>query len=532
MKKTALNLIDRRQSFAALEAETFDILIIGAGITGCGTAREAAVRGLRVALIDANDIGSGTSSRSSKLIHGGLRYLAQGDVGVVREAANERRALRHMAPHLAKKNPMVILARSKTSVTALRTAVWSYEKLGSVEKALRHEVWNAKRLHLEEPLVASENYAGAVVYPEYLTDDARLTMANARDAAGEGAVVVTYASADEMIQENGQIKGALVRDTLHGSEETARVRARVIVNSTGPWLDLVRRLEDRQAKELLQLTKGIHIVIPHDRLPITRTVTMIARDRRGIFAIPYGQIVYFGTTDTFYPKPEHWPEITREDIDYLIESMNRTFDIEPLEYKDIISIWAGIRPLLGQKGKKPSEISRRNEILEGPGGMLSVAGGKLTSYRSMAERLVDQCQVKLNQKPSPSNTSKSPLPGGDFTETLEQMQSRLVEFGLEPYEAERAIRLYGSEAKVVFAKGKGPEIEADYAVLKEGALTLEDYWVRRTSRARFDLDGGVSALEPAAKRMGELLNWSPEETTRQIEICKALREAELAVIRN
>ncbi|MBW2091315.1 MAG: hypothetical protein JRI34_04210, partial [Deltaproteobacteria bacterium] len=179
----------------------------------------------------------------------------------------------------------------------------------------------------------------------------------------------------------------------------------------------------------------------------------------------------------------------------------------------------------------PSEISRRNEIIKGPHGLLSVAGGKLTSYRSMAERLVDECQKKLNQKPSPSPTAKEPLPGGDFTGTLESLKSHLEKSGLDSYESERAAHLYGSEARDIFAKGKGPEVEAEFAVLNEGALTLEDYWVRRSSRAHFDLDGGMASLEPAARRMGELLNWSSEERSRQIEICKALREAEITVVR-
>ncbi len=530
MNTTALNFIDRRASFKALEAEEFDVLVIGAGITGCGTARDTAMRGLRVALIDANDIGSGTSSRSSKLIHGGLRYLAQGDIGVVREAANERRILRHLAPHLARTNPMVILARSKTALTALRAALWSYEKLGHVDKHEKHKVWDSERLRAEEPQIRAENYTGAIVYPEYLTDDARLTLGNARSAAGYGAVVVTYAICDEIIMENGRAAGAIVRSTLPGDEEAARVRARVIVNSAGPWLDLIRHMEDPQAKKILQLTKGIHLVIARERLPINRTITMTAQDRRGIFAIPNRDVVYIGTTDTFYPQAEYWPKISHEDVSYLLKSVSPSFNTAPLEDKDVIALWAGIRPLLGEEGKKPSEISRRNEIFKSPGGILSVAGGKLTSYRSMAARLADKCQAALGQKVRPSATAEEPLPGGEFTGTLESLRAELERLGLDSSESERAAYLYGSEARNIFAKGKGPEVEAEFAVLSEGALTLEDYWMRRSARAHFDLDGGMAALEPAAKRMGELLNWSPQEKDRQIEVCRARRAAEMAVL--
>jgi len=530
IKSTALDLRDRKASFAALEAETFDVLIIGAGITGCGIARDAAMRGLRTALIDANDIGSGTSSRSSKLIHGGLRYMAQGDLGVVHEAATERRILHRIAPHLALNNPMVVLARSKAALTGLRTAVWSYEKLGRVDKNERHEVWDKSRLRVEEPHVVADNYAGAVVYPEFLTDDMKLTLANARSASSYGAVVVTYAKAEEIIIEKGRITGSLVRGTLPGTDEAARVSARIVVNAAGPWVDAVRRLEDTGAKNKLQLTKGIHVAISRDRLPIKRTIVMGAQDRRGIFTVPRERFVYFGTTDTFYPKPEYWPDITPEDIAYLFDNAGPAFDTGPFKDEDIISLWAGIRPLLGEEGKKPSEISRRNEVIEGPAGLLSIAGGKLTAYRSMAERLVNKCEKQLGRRSNSSSTADEPLPGGDFAGTFNELQSRIERLGLSPYEAERAAQLYGSEALDIFAKGKGVIAEATHAVFNEGALTLEDYWVRRSARAHFDEDGGLASLKPAAERMGELLDWSDEERTRQIEACKTSRMTEMKAI--
>ncbi|NQU65485.1 MAG: FAD-dependent oxidoreductase, partial [SAR324 cluster bacterium] len=208
LKSTALNLTDRQQSFAELGAETFDVLIIGAGITGCGIARDAAMRGLRTVLIDAGDIAAGTSSRSSKLIHGGLRYLAQGQVSVVREAANERRTLRRIAPHLSQTTFMVIPTHSKKGTPGLRAAMWAYKKLGKVDRAERHQVWGLKRLQTEEPAVVSASCNGAVVYPEYLTDDTRLTLANARSAAAHGALVVTYAAVERLIMENGIVAGA------------------------------------------------------------------------------------------------------------------------------------------------------------------------------------------------------------------------------------------------------------------------------------------------------------------------------------
>jgi glycerol-3-phosphate dehydrogenase len=253
-------------------------------------------------------------------------------------------------------------------------------------------------------------------------------------------------------------------------------------------------------------------------------------DKRSIFAVPREGFVYLGTTDTFYPNPEYWPEITAEDVDYLLETAGRVLDVGPLRRDEIVALWSGLRPLLGAEGKKPSEISRRDEVMEGPGGVLSIAGGKLTSYRSMAERLVDQCEQRLGRKPKPPPTAEEPLPGGDFAGTFEDLQSQLENVGLTPHEAERATRLYGSEASGIFAQGNGVAAEATYAVLQEGALTLEDYWVRRSARCLFDEEGGLAALEPAAERMGELLHWSEAERAGQVAASRARRAADMKVL--
>jgi glycerol-3-phosphate dehydrogenase len=527
MGNTDLDFRKRYALFSALEGEVFDLLIIGAGITGSGIARDAAMRGLRVALVDAGDIGAGTSGRSSKLIHGGSRYLAQGDLAVVRQAANERKILRRIAPHLSVTNFMVIPSKSKVQIQALKAFMWSYEKLGKVKKTERHEVWTRKRLKQEEPLVRATNFAGAVVFPEYLTDDARLTLGNARSAFSAGAVVVTYAAAREIIQEGSRVAGAVVESTLPGDERMARVRARIVINAAGPWVDAIRLMEDRSAGKKLQLTKGMHVVMSRDRVPITRTIIMYAPDGRALFVVPRGDYVYFGTTDTFYPKAEYWPEITHEDIDYLLNTAMAYLNVTPFTDGDIVALWSGLRPLLGEKGKKPSEISRRDEIMEGTGGLLSVAGGKLTSYRAMAEQIVNRCEKLLNRAPVAAHTADEPLPGGDFSETFEALCSRIERCGLSPQEAERAAFLYGSEALTIFAQEKGLAAEVRHAVLAEGALTLEDYWVRRSARARFDEQGGLADLEVTADIMGTLLEWTDAEKTRQVRTCREIRADEM-----
>ena len=527
MGRFDLDLRNRDTLFSALEGEVFDLLIIGAGITGSGIARDAAMRGLRVALVDAADIGAGTSSRSSKLIHGGSRYMAQGDLAVVRQAANERKVLRRIAPHLSLTNPMVIPARTKVQVQGIKAFIWSYEKLGNVDRTERHEVWTRKRLQQEEPLVRAAEFAGAVVFPEYLTDDARLTLGNARSAFGSGALVVTYAAAREIIKDGHRVAGAVVEGTLHGEERMARVRARIVINASGPWVDAVRLMEDAGAARKLQLTKGIHVVMSRNRVPVTRTIIMYAPDGRGLFVVPRGDHVYFGTTDTFYPKAEYWPEITHEDIDYLLGTAMSYLDVEPFADRDIVGLWSGLRPLLGEEGKKPSEISRRDEVMEGPGGLLSVAGGKLTSYRAMAEQIVDRCDKMLNRSSVHAPTAEEPLPGGDFSETFGALCSRIEACGLAPHDAERAALLYGSEALAVFGQEQGLAPEVRHAVLAEGALTLEDYWVRRSARARFDEQGGVADLAAAADLMGSLLGWTDAERERQIRSCREVRAIEM-----
>ena len=526
--KESLDLRNRRESFAALRYGEFDVLVIGAGITGCGVARDAAMRGLKVALVDASDIGAGTSSRSSKLIHGGLRYLAMGDIFVVREAAVERRTLRKIAPHLAATMPVVIPVRGKLELTRMRTGMWTYEKLGDVEPHERHEVWDLNRLRQEEPRVVTEVVTGAVVYPEYMTDDARLTLANARSALASGARILTYAYAVRMTEADGRVAGAILRGTLPGETEEVEVRARVVVNAAGPWVDAVRRLEDPKAEQKLQLTKGIHLVVSHTRLPIRHTLVMSTRDRRSIFVVPREKIVYIGTTDTFFEIPEYWPEIGREDVDYLLETVNQSFGVEPIRDEDILAAWSGLRPVLWAGGKKPSEISRRHEIMEGPGGMITVAGGKLTSYRSMAERVVDRCEERLGRDLTPATTAEEPLPGGDFSGPFDELSSFFEAQGLAREEADRVIRLYGKEAFSVFAEQKGVAAEVQQAVLNEGALTLEDYWFRRSGRAHFSTEGGLDDLEAAAEHMGGWLGWSQAEKARQIENCRRKRAFEMS----
>jgi len=521
----ALDLRDRAAIFRALEADVFDLVVIGGGITGAGVARDAALRGLTVALIEARDFASGTSSRSSKMIHGGLRYLAQGDTGLVKEAASERQTLRRIAPHLTRISPFIVPAPNLASVAKLRAGLWLFEKLGNAPASEHHQMWSKAELAEREPVLDSSDFHSAAVYPEFLTDDARLTLANVRGAVGEGAVAINYAEAVQVV--GSPIDTVVIRSDLPGESLEARVRARVVVNAAGPWVDAVRALEETGAPPRLTLTKGVHVVLPHTRVPINHTIILRGADKRGLFAVPRDGFTYLGTTDTFYPGADTWPDITSEDVRYLFDGAQRSLKIAPLTLNDIVAVWSGVRPLVAQAGKSPSEISRRDEVWTGPSGMITIAGGKLSAYRAMAERIVDTVVDRLGKPARPVSTGEVFLPGGDFDPAVLAAFPALKALGDA---APRLIDLYGAEAEAVATEGGDVAAEARRAVLVEGAQRLEDYWVRRSVRAWFSPDAGLSALQPAAAAMAGLLGWDATRIQSEIAACRAIHDHSRAAL--
>jgi len=528
MNKTWLNFLDRKASFKKVESRIFDLVVIGGGITGAGIARDAAMRGLDVALVEARDFASGTSSRSSKMIHGGLRYLAQGNIALVREAANERAILRSIAPHFTQPMPFVIPAASKIEIAKLKTALWTFEKLANVTKSDQHKIWSLKEIKENEPLIRADKLSGALIYTEYLTDDARLTLANVRSAQEAGATILSYASVKHIIMEDNKAKGVEVVGALPGENMSARIHAKLIVNAAGPWVDAIRLLENHSAHERLQLTKGIHVVLPKSILPISRTVIITTEDNRSIFAVPKEDYVYLGTTDTFYGAATYWPEITRADVNYLFAAVIKNFNIEPLKHEDIVSVWAGLRPLIAEEGKQPTDISRKDEIWTGAGGILSIAGGKLTAYRKMAERVVSNVEQLLGRRPTPCTTDKKTLPGGDI-DTSNLHENTAFE-KLKRSDRKQLISQYGSEAINIARANNRLHAEVTQAVQVEGALTLEDYWMRRSSRALFDYGAGLPILSEAANIMGDFYNWSESRRDSEIKICESIHNKNLANI--
>ena len=511
---------DRNESIRALSGECFDLLVIGGGITGAGVARDAAMRGLSVALIEAQDLASGTSSRSSKMIHGGLRYLVAGDVAVVKESASERATLHRIAPHLAQKTPYVIPTGSVRSKLILRAALWAYERLGGVERADYHEVWSRDELAEKEPLIERSRLKGAVVYPEFLTDDSRLTVATVRSAIDHGATAVTYMKATNIRKDQTfRIDAA---STLPGENCEVTIQARAVVNAAGPWVDQVCDLEQPQPPRLA-LSRGVHLVFNHADLPVRNTVVMRTPDARRIFAVPLGEYTYIGTTDDYHPEYEYWPPVTDQDVSYLLSATHKAMPEANLSPDRIVSVWSGIRPLVGDgSGRASKELSRKDEVWTSPSGLLSVGGGKLSAYRAMAERIVDTVIENHGFTAQPCTTADVPLPGGDAV----MLASDLT--GIGDNQAERLARLYGAEAPSLLGNTGGDELvkaEVQQAVQKEGALRLEDYWARRSSRAWFDAGAGVPILNQAATAMAELLGWDDTRKAMEIENCHDIDRA-------
>ena len=523
-------------------APPLDVLVIGGGITGAGVARDAAHRGLRVGLVEQRDFAAGTSSRSSKLIHGGVRYLQLGDFALVRESAIERRVLGRLAPHNVRPIRMVVPAYSRRSYLALNVGLWTYSRVGSVGAEERHVTWDREATVAHVPQLRREGLHGAVAYYESVTDDARLVLDTAKDAHAAGARLANHTEVTTLHVENGRIAGARLRDLVAGTD--IDVAARVVINAAGPWVDAIRRLEGPLGSKRLHLTKGIHFTLPRSALPLEHIVAFPARDRRTVFAVPRGAVVYVGTTDTDYREPSEYPEVSADDVDYLLEAIARTFDAPAArDPSAILSAWAGLRPLLHQEGKAPSEISRKDEVMIGQAGVLSIAGGKLTTYRRMAARVVDlaiESLARAGAAPvalAPCRTDQLPLAGGGCSAAeLEARAAATRQGALLPETVARLFRTYGTEAQTILdAAAREPDLalptapgsdlvrgEVRYALDHEMALGVEDVLERRTRSLLFAPDQGLASVETVAAMCAERLGWSSERRRADAEAYRAL----------
>jgi glycerol-3-phosphate dehydrogenase len=519
--------LGRRTALEAMAAGPVDLLIIGGGITGCGLAREAALRGLSVALVERDDFGCGTSGRSSKLVHGGLRYLAYGDFRMVREAVHERRVLRQIAPHLVHPLPFVMPIWKGQSLAKYRLGLWLFDRMADADEAERHRLLTPGEIAGQLPGLRP-GIKGGLTYGEYYTDDARLTLENALGAAQHGALVANHAPVIALTQERGRVTGATVRDDLTG--QTHDIQARVTVNATGPWAARTLDLSGHNAPKTLLPSKGIHLVFAADRLPIAGAATLMAPSGRAGFAIRRWDYVYLGTTDDAYEGPLDRAAADDRAVNDLLALASECFPSLELTRADVIGTWAGLRPLIAEPGKSPRDTSRHDEVWEGPAGLLTVAGGKLTTYRPMARRVMAHVVAALGKNPPNGPTAQpgSPLPGAAAPGPT---RAELGAAGIAGEAAERISWLYGAFATRLLAMGHEnpawlapvlpgyPLIRAQIrlAVEQEMALSLTDLLDRRTSQMLFTPDHGLSVASAAADLMGQLLGWSEAEKARQLD---------------
>jgi len=546
----------RHANLAALAGETWDLLVIGGGITGAAAARDAAGRGLRVALVDSGDIARGTSSRSSRLIHGGLRYLETYDFRLVFEASAERRRLLGLATHLVHPLPFVfpVFRGGPIPFRMLQAGMWLYDALSLFRNIARHRMLGRARALAEEPGLRADGLVGAALYYDAAVDDARLTLANARGAHQAGAVVVPHAEAAGFLRDGKGITGARVRDCLRAGAEAVDVRARVVLNATGPWSDAVRRLADPGAAPRLRPTKGVHVMLRRDRVGNRHAITFRSPvDGRVMFVLPWGEFAYVGTTDTDHAGSPAEVHAEPEDVRYLLDSANSIFPGAGLTAADVVSTWAGIRPLLAPAkgadgGVAASATSREHEIWRDRGGLLNIAGGKLTTYRVMAKQAVDAAARALRQEhgveSGRSPTARLPLPGdpaGPWEPFRDRVTSQAVAAGLGADTGEHLARAYGEDAEAVLALVRAdPSLgarlveghpyvwaEVPHAVRAEMALTLEDVLVRRLHLFYEAADGGLAVAEQVARRMAAEpgLGWTAAETAAQVDAYRsAVRE--------
>ncbi len=531
----------RSQYLEQLQKERFDVLIIGGGITGAGVVRDAALRGLKAALIEKGDFGGGTSSKSSKLIHGGFRYLSQLKFGLVREALIERRTLMQLAPHLVypQKCLLPVYRHSHSSPRSIHIGLWLYDLLAGSRNIGHHRMLSVARVQEMEPTLSLEDLREAALYYDGKADDFRLVLATLQSASWSGAVVVNYVQARDVAMQNGSIEAVQAQDNLTG--ERFWIKTRSVVNAGGPWSDVVRQHLLKVSDRRVRTTKGIHLVIHRDDLPIRHAVMVFApQDGRPIFAIPWKQFVLLGTTDTDYTGDPDWIPTEKDDVDYLLEAYRHYFPRARLDYSRIVSTFAGLRPLIYQENKAASDITREHFIFEGPPLFFSIIGGKLTTYRVMAREVVDRVLKGLKKRyavvpPYPEcRTARQPLVGGAIQNLADfrnrWMRQLLQEAKLPPDVAEHLIETYGSRLPRFLewlhrvedgARRLLPDLpylraQIDYALAYEMTLAVDDFLIRRTHVFSLDPDQGRAIYRQVADVMGRRLNWEKEEWQRQV----------------
>ena len=548
---TYFSSFKRQEIIDSMVNETLDVLVIGGGITGSGIALDAETRGLKTGLVEMQDFAAGTSSRSTKLVHGGLRYLQQFEVGLVAEVGKERAIVYENGPHVTTPEWMMLPFHEGGTFGPLTTNIGLrvYDFLAGVKKDERRKMLSAEEALNKEPLIDSEGLKGAGYYVEYKTDDARLTIEVLKKAVEHGVHAINYTKATDFIyNDHGHVCGVKVKDLI--SEQVYNIYAKKIINAGGPWVDDLRTIDHSKQGKSLHLTKGVHLVFPQEKFPLKQAIYFDAPDHRMIFAIPRVDKTYVGTTDTDYSGDISNPTMKKEDRDYLLEAINYMFPTLYLEAGDVESSWAGLRPLIAEKeGATPDEISRKDEIFISDSGLISMAGGKLTGYRKMSEEAVDTVVKQLKKEDgilySSSETKHLPIAGGEVggSKGFESFKKQTVDLGkslnIPQATALKFIDTYGANAKVLFDIYEERQSEAEqenidplvfaeliYGMEYESVYKPVDFFIRRTGALYFDINWVKMHKKNVIDYMAKVLRWSDNQKDLYVsELEQALTEA-------
>lgn len=520
MENIKFTNLERQKTIGNLESEEFDLVVIGGGITGGGIALDAASRGLKVVLLEKGDFASGTSSKSTKLIHGGLRYLKQFDFWLVKEVGSERAIVHKLAPHLVLPEKMLLPLIENGSYGKWLTSIGLkvYDILAQVSGDDKRKMLEKKEAMKLEPLLPKKILNGAGYYAEYRTDDARLTIENIKTSLLFGAQALNYAKVNDFLYDNEKVAGVKVTDETTGKEFT--IKSKYVISAAGPWVDELRSLNNSKKGKQLHLTKGVHLVFPYEKLPVKQSVYFDIPDGRMMFAIPRGKITYVGTTDTNYNDNKDRVRTDIADAIYLISAVNNMFPDINLELDDIVSSWAGLRPLIHEEGKSASELSRKDEIFVSDTGLISIAGGKLTGYRKMAERVVDRIAKKMEEEYDTElkecYTEKIFLCGNvDFKKFkhvkkyISEVYDNIKNEGFSKHDAWFLVTNYGKQTEKILEL-YATIVEADpyvrlakaevaFGIDYEMVQTPMDFFIRRTGRLYFDIESIRTLMEPILK---------------------------------
>ena len=538
---------NRKGLLQRLKTDNFDLVIIGGGITGAAILRDATYRGLKAALVEMGDFASGTSSRSSKLIHGGLRYLKTLDLGLVFESVNERTRLLKLARHIVKPLSFVfpVYKEDADGLCKLKLGLWLYDMLCAFRNYKNHKGISADGVSKWARGIRENGLNGAVQYYDAITDDARITLEVILDAYRHNGVPLNYVRAGKIRLDSSKVVGLSVKDVLSGGE--FEVKTRFVVVAAGPWtpkvMDSIGAMPSLASRVRMRPTRGAHLVLSHDRLPLDNAVVMLhPDDQRVMFALPWHGRTVLGTTDTDYKGDPVNAITTKEDVDYLLAVANHYFPDANLKYGDVIANWTGLRPLVDQDdAEKESDVSREHTIVVDPTGIGAIAGGKLTTFRVMGKQMVDAIVPYIGKESVPGSKLKNmPLPYANGTPEPQNMDEAVAryarDYGISKDQASYLLTVYGGATDQVLELAKDEKlllqpvvnglpvlmVEALFSVKYEMALRLEDFFFRRTPLLLLTRDGLDLAFERVAGVMGEALDWSDEETGKEIQDMEAL----------